>query len=228
MKTIKLLCGDIYFQYKYGFYLLYAFFTLAYSVIIYLLPDSWKAIVSAIIIFSDPALIGLVFMGAIVLFEKSERVLHTIAVSPINIHQYIVSKVLSITIISLISGLIIASMGTDIIYLPTSVLGISLGSILFSLVGLIISAKSATLNGFLIKTVPIMCLAVMLAALYLIGYNHWIMQLLPSVSIINLIMDIEHLEIISVCMLTLWIAIIYYFTVVVVRKMMKSLGGDKI
>lgn len=228
MKIIKLLRGDIHFQYKYGFYLLYAFFTLVYITILHFLPDSWQEVASTIIIFSDPALIGLVFMGAIVLFEKSERVLNTIAVSPITVHQYIISKVLSISIISLICGVLIAWVSADIAYLPTFVLGVSLGSILFSLIGLIMSANSSTLNSFLLKVMPIMSLAMIPVGLYLFGYEHWTMQMIPSVSVVNLIMNIANLGIISVIVLALWIAIVYYCTVISVKKMIKQLGGGKI
>lgn len=228
MKILKLLRGDIYFQYKYGFYLLYALFTLIYIAILHFMPDSWQHIASGIIIFSDPALIGLVFMGAIVLFEKSERVLNTIAISPISVHHYVASKVLSISIISLISGLLIACVAAEIAYLPMFILGVSLGSIFFSLIGLIASVSSSTLNGFLIRICPIMALATASAVFYLFGLDHWAMQLLPSTAIINLIMDISNLEIISVVVLALWIVPIYCWTVVSVKNMMKKLGGVKI
>lgn len=227
MKQIKLILGDIYFQYKYGFYLLYALFTLTYIALLYFLPDSWKSIASAVIIFSDPALIGLIFMGSIILFEKSERVLNSIAVSPISVQQYIISKVVSITVISLISGILIAWIAGEIAYIPTFFIGISLGSFLFSLIGLIFSIKSATLNSFLLKTMPLMSVAMIPIVPYLIGYDHWTMQLIPSVAVINLIMDIPNLGIISILVLTLWIAITYYYTIVSVKKMFKKLGGDK-
>ena len=228
MKIIKLLRGDIYFQYKYGFYLLYAFFTCVYIAILHLLPNSWHQVASALIIISDPALIGLVFIGAIVLFEKSERVLNSIAVSPINVHQYIISKIVSITIVSLLSGLFIAYAGAEIIFLPTFILGITLGSILFSLIGLIISTNSPTLNAFILRITPIMTLATLPVVMYLMGYKHWSMQLFPSVSIINLILNSVDLGVISILILTLWIAISYYYTVCSVQKMIKKLGGGKL
>jgi fluoroquinolone transport system permease protein len=56
-------------------------------------------------IFSDPAAMGLYFMGAIVLFEKSERVLSAIAVSPVKPREYVLSKLCSIGIVSAAAGL---------------------------------------------------------------------------------------------------------------------------
>jgi hypothetical protein len=54
------------------------------------------------------------------------------------------------------------------------------------------------------------------------------MQLFPSVSIINLILNSVDLGVISILILTLWIAISYYYTVCSVQKMIKKLGGGKL
>ena len=105
MKLKGLILGDIRQQYKYGFYALYTLFTLVYIAVLRILPMQWKELCTTTLIFSDPVLIGLMFMGAIILFEKSEKVMQALAVSPISIHAYILSKVISIGLISLLSVL---------------------------------------------------------------------------------------------------------------------------
>ena len=102
MKLKGLILGDIRQQYKYGFYALYTLFTLVYITVLRILPMPWKELCTTTLIFSDPVLIGLMFMGAIILFEKSEKVMQALAVSPISIHAYILSKVISIGLISLL------------------------------------------------------------------------------------------------------------------------------
>lgn len=227
MRLLSLLRGDIYFQYKYGFYLLYAFFTLIYITTLYFLPDSWKDIASAFIIFSDPALIGLMFMGAIVLFEKSERVLNTIAVSPITVSQYVISKLASIAIISLASGLTIGLVASHINCVVTFILGLVLGSILFSMFGLIISVRTSTLNGFFVGIAPIILLVTLPPVIYMLGVKEWFMQIHPGVAVLNLILNSRELQAISILVLSLWSIVVYYFTIISVNKMMKKLGGDK-
>ncbi|MDR1341327.1 MAG: ABC transporter, partial [Prevotellaceae bacterium] len=66
-RIIKLMAGDVRFQIKYGFYLLYAFFTFLYIAILYILPSAWKSDATTLVIYSDPALLGLIFVGVIVL-----------------------------------------------------------------------------------------------------------------------------------------------------------------
>ena len=75
MKFKSLILGDIRQQYKYGFYALYTLFTLVYITVLRILPMPWKELCTTTLIFSDPVLIGLMFMGAIILFEKSEKVM---------------------------------------------------------------------------------------------------------------------------------------------------------
>ena len=113
MKLKGLILGDIRQQYKYGFYALYTLFTLVYITVLRILPMPWKELCTTTLIFSDPVLIGLMFMGAIILFEKSEKVMQALAVSPISIHAYILSKVISIGLISLLSGVLIAFLHTS-------------------------------------------------------------------------------------------------------------------
>ena len=73
MKLRRLVRGDIHFQWKYGFYFIYFVLTVIYVFGITALPDNWKHNAAAIMIYSDPAAMGLFFMGAIVLLEKKSK-----------------------------------------------------------------------------------------------------------------------------------------------------------
>ena len=85
MRLKGLLLGDIKFQIKYGIYFLYVAITVIYLVILSFVPSSVKKVTASIIIFTDPAVLGLFFMGAIVLLEKSQRVLPSLAISPVKL-----------------------------------------------------------------------------------------------------------------------------------------------
>ncbi|WP_438590192.1 hypothetical protein [Duncaniella muris] len=72
--------------------------------------------------------------------------MQALAVSPISIHAYILSKVISIGLISLLSGVLIALFsGMEHSYIHLAV-GIMLGSALFTLVGISLSAFISTMN----------------------------------------------------------------------------------
>ena len=88
MRLGRLICGDIHFQWKYGFYFIYFILTVLYVCGIAALPEHWKTDIASIMIYSDPAAMGLFFMGAIVLLEKSQKVLNAMVVSPVKISEY--------------------------------------------------------------------------------------------------------------------------------------------
>ena len=72
MRTINVIKGDIQFQWKYGFYLLYFIMVVLYLLFLSLLNGTVKETVAAICVYSDPAAMGMFFMGAMVLLEKSQ------------------------------------------------------------------------------------------------------------------------------------------------------------
>ena len=102
MRLKKLFLLDMRFQAKYGFYFLYAVLTVIYITVLFALPENWKEKAAAILIFSDPASMGLFFMGAIVLLEKSQHTTCALAVSPVHATEYVIAKVSSLSAISLV------------------------------------------------------------------------------------------------------------------------------
>lgn len=91
-RLLALLRGDVRFQFKYGIHGLYLLFSLLYIAILSAFPQPWREKAAMVMIFTDPAAMGLFFMGAIVLFEKSERVLDSIAVSPVKAREYVLDR----------------------------------------------------------------------------------------------------------------------------------------
>ena len=49
-------------------YLLYGILIVFYVVLLFSMPQSWKENAAALLIYSDPAAMGLFFMGAIILY----------------------------------------------------------------------------------------------------------------------------------------------------------------
>ena len=148
MRMKSLILSDIRFQFRYGFYSIYLILTLVYIGLLYALPDAWREDAALIMIFTDPAAMGLFFMGAIVLFEKNERVLDSLAISPVTPPEYVLSKLVSI---GLIATLAAAAIGAAAGVIPHPVLflfSVFLCSCLFSGLGLIAACKVKTLNQF--------------------------------------------------------------------------------
>ena len=158
------------------------------------------------------------FMGAIILFEKSEKVMQALAVSPISIHAYILSKVISIGLISLLSGVLIALFsGMEHSYIHLAV-GIMLGSALFTLVGISLSAFISTMNNFMLIMVPTLIISVAPISVYTMGYKSGAMLLHPSISLIELMSG--NISVISLIAISIWCIAMYIFSCLSVKKMM--------
>ncbi len=226
MRLWKLIKGDIEFQVRYGFYFVYAVFTIFYILLLFSLPEVAREKAATLLIYTDPAAMGLFFMGAIVLLEKSQRVLNSIAVSPVKASEYIISKVLSLGIIATLVGVIIALI-TGIGNITGVAVGTFLGSIVFSLFGLMVAAKISSLNQFMIATVPFELLCFIPPVALIFGYQNSLMLLHPGCIVIQ-IFEGSEVELYSLIILFGWIGIIYWFTYYIVKKMFQSVGGVKL
>ncbi|WP_026490125.1 fluoroquinolone export ABC transporter permease subunit [Butyrivibrio sp. XBB1001] len=168
MRFVRLLRWDMRFQARYGFYLLYGFLTTFYTLILFALPEVWKENMAAILIFSDPAAMGLFFMGAIILLEKSQKVTSYFAITPLKVRNYLWSKVLSLCAISLIVAAVLGIIaGHEHILLLLA--GTFLASVIFTLCGIIVATKISSLNQFILFTVPIEIIGFIPAILHLFG-----------------------------------------------------------
>jgi len=113
--------------------------------------------VHSVLLFFDPALIGIMFVGALVLFEKSENVLQALVITPMRTDDYLLSKIISLTILSIISAVLF--MGLMVIFTDTTfnllylIVGIVLTSIMLILVGFILVSRVNSINGYLLAIV---------------------------------------------------------------------------
>jgi fluoroquinolone transport system permease protein len=227
MRLRNLILGDIRFQYKYGFYFVYIILTIIYICLLNLIPSVWRVNGAAIMIYSDPAAMGLFYMGAIVLLEKSQRVINSLAVSPVKISEYILSKVLSLGVISTFVGLFIAT-SIHMEHLILVGIGTFLGSVLFSLLGLILAANIISLNQFILATVPVEIICFVPPIAYLIGYQNYFLLFHPGTIIIRMINGETTYFIPLLFLLFVWILILYYVTYQVIKIMFQRVGGVKL
>lgn len=166
MRLKSLFLLDLRFQAKYGFYFLYAVLTAIYVIALLAVPESWKEKTAVILIFSDPASMGLFFMGAIVLLEKSQHTPCAFAVSPVRPIEYIIAKVSSLSAISFVVAAVLA-LAAGVNHLHIVLLGTVFSSVIFTLLGIIIATEIISLNQFILWTVPIEIVCFVPAILHL-------------------------------------------------------------
>ena len=113
-----------------------------------------QTLVHSVLLFFDPAVIGIVFVGALVLFEKSENVLQALVITPMKTNDYLLSKIISLTILSIISASVFMTLMVifnkseiNVFYL---IIGIILTSVMLILLGFILVSRVQNINGYML------------------------------------------------------------------------------
>lgn len=226
MRLKKLFLLDMRFQAKHGFYFLYAALIVIYITVLFALPENWKEKAAAILIFSDPASMGLFFMGAIVLLEKSQHTICALAVSPVHATEYVIAKVSSLSVISLVTAVILA-LAADTDHMHIVLWGTFISGVIFTLFGIIVATKIASLNQFILWTVPIEVLCFVPAILHLFKITPAWCGYYP----VNVCMDMvsghcpSAIGFLGVVAMTV---ILFVLSRLCVLKMWDSMGGVKV
>ncbi|HBZ5209575.1 TPA: ABC transporter permease, partial [Clostridioides difficile] len=206
---------------------LYLFLSIIYICIINVFPTFMREKIAIIMIYSDPAAMGLFFMGAIVLLEKSQRVLNSLAVSPVKVSEYILSKVISLGVISSIVAMFIAiTLNLDNIIIST--IGTFFSSIIFSLLGLILASKASSLNQFIVLSIPIEIICFIQPILNVLVDTKSYANLYPFNICISLISGDKNFIMINILILISIIIIIYFITYYFICSSWKKVGGVKL
>ena len=224
MRLGRLICGDIHFQWKYGFYFIYFILTVLYVCGIAALTGHWK---TDIMIYSDPAAMGLFFMGAIVLLEKSQKVLNAMVVSPVKVSEYILSKTVALIAISTVIALILGFVSGSNQLLSIAV-GTALTSAVFTMLGIIAATKISNLNQFLIVIMPIeiVCFVPPIVGLFVKLPD--IFRFFPFTACMNLITGKSILLSFDMVLVIATLIILYIVARHTVKHMWRSLGGVKL
>ena len=229
MRKVNVIKGDMFFQWKYGFYMLYLFMIITYYVIFSFLTGNVKDTIVSICVYSDPAAMGMFFMGALILLEKSQRITNSIAISPVTVEEYILGKIVSVGIISEIVGVILMIQGHTENYFFCAI-GIFAGSVIFSLCGIIVGAKIESLNQYIIGTLPFETIGFVPVILYRIGFmwNNKLMIIHPGCSVMRLIEGDTEMAVGAVASIVIWTILLFWRADISVRKMFRKSGGVKL
>ncbi len=173
---------DIILQSRYKIIHLSILSVLIYYVTLLALPSMNTEEFKTLYLFFDPTLIGIMFVGALVLFEKTENTLQALNVTPMQTRTYFFSKIISLTLLSVISGFLFLFLSHGIyfeyFYMVT---GIILTSIFLILLGFILVARCNSINEYLLMMMLAFLLLFLPPLLDITGiYNNIIFYLWPS------------------------------------------------
>jgi len=212
------------------------------SVILYFLTtqaieDMNRPIFHSLLLFFDPAIIGIMFVGALVLFEKSENVLQALIITPMKTNDYLLSKITSLTILSCISAAIFITLmnifgGIDfnILFLAS---GIILTSILLILFGFILVSRLKSINEYLLAMALFFLVLTFPPMLHLSGlYENVMFYLWPTQASLLIFRGVFNAAILETWEIAygivyqiVWIGILFYLARMAFYKHIISKGG---
>ncbi|MEJ6951555.1 fluoroquinolone export ABC transporter permease subunit [Natronospora cellulosivora (SeqCode)] len=216
MRILQALKQDLKYQFRHGFYYAYIFVSLIYIAIIFFVPSDYRALVAGIIVFSDPAMLGFFFIGAIVLLEKGENIFEGLFVTPLKVNEFLAARVLSLCILALFTAFIIGiiAIGFNFNYLLLFA-ALFLTSIIFTLLGVTLAVRVKTVNEFLIYSIFYSVIIAVPILEFVNIYENIIFYIWPTRASLLLILgsftrNTELLEILfSIFVLILWTIIAY-------------------
>ena len=144
--------------------------TVLYAIIFYIFKDfAYMEKALTLLVYNDPSLIGLLFLGLAVILEKNQQVLPAFLVTPMSIHHYLLSRTIALTIIGWFCalGMVVAALGFSFNWLHCSmgVIGICF---IFSLAGVFLISYTSEFLNYMLLSIPVM----MLLSLPLLNYYH--------------------------------------------------------
>jgi fluoroquinolone transport system permease protein len=128
-----------------------------YILLLWNLPAGQFGWLAIFMIFNEPVGMGLLFIGALYLFEKSENTLAAMGVTPLPAWQYLAAKTASLMAIALAGSLAIAwaVFGWHFNYLYF-IAGAALSASLFTLLGVCLAAGARNFNDYLLRSILVL------------------------------------------------------------------------
>jgi fluoroquinolone transport system permease protein len=158
------------------------------------LPTEILPIVLPGLIYSDPAGLGLFFIGGIIMLERRQGIINYLIVTPLLVKDFILSKVITLSTLAVVVSLIITYFSSiersvNYIVLTTSTF---FAANFFTTIGILIAINCSSLNEYFTKIIPWMIL-LSLPCLGLISQpSNIFISVFPSVASLQLVIGAFH------------------------------------
>ena len=187
----RLLKTEISLQWRQGFWLVYFVVSALYIIVLLNVPSEKRMMVSLIMILTDTTMLGVLFIGALVLLEKQQSVIHSLFVTPLEPSRYIWAKTLSLSLIAVaMSILVYLPVWKFSAYTLLLLLTVTFTAGTFAMLGLGLAAGVETINqyfGIQMLVSMLFCLPVIP---YLLLDQHPAFILLPYIASLDIMLGI--------------------------------------
>lgn len=213
----ELLKKEITLQWRQGFWLIYFVFTAIYVGVLLSLPEKNRLLVSLLLILSDTTMLGIIFIGALVLLEKQQAVIQSLFVTPLEPSQYIWAKTISLSFIAVcMSILVYIPVWHFNIYTPLVLACIAFTAGTFVLLGLGLAARIDTINQYFGLLMGVSMLLILPVLPYMLLDQHPLFLILPYVASLDLMLGAMHplplwRILLDICLLLVWGYVAYRY-----------------
>jgi fluoroquinolone transport system permease protein len=154
------LVQDLRLQWRHGFWLAYAFVCLSYVLVLGLVGQPWRGLLTMIVLFADPAVLGFFFIGGLMLLERGDGTLPGSFASPLQIDEWLLAKVASLTLLAVLASFAIALPLEPELRPGWLLAAIIPTSSCFVVIGVVAGTRFSTVNRYLLggglATLPLM------------------------------------------------------------------------
>lgn len=192
-RILRALIADLKFEWKQGFFLIYFIISFMYLLLLTQIPESVRILVVPFVVFSDPSVLGLFFIGGLLLLEKEQGILQSIVVTPLRSMEYVIGKILSLSLVAVFAGFLITKLSvSQSVHYGILFMGILLTSCFFTQLGIVVACHSKSINGFFLKMIPYML--TMMAPMFLLipFWEMTYLNLIPGVAGLRLVYSAYH------------------------------------
>ncbi|ASJ10877.1 hypothetical protein A3L12_05970 [Thermococcus sp. P6] len=165
-------------------YPIYVLIGLAYGLMLMVFPEQYLPTMVPVFILFEPGLVGFMFVGTEIFAEKKDGAIGALSVTPIDWRSYIVAKTLIMGLLSVVGAVLIMMVGTRSLEgVSYVIIGAFLVSIVYTLLGIGISAKYHDLDDYFVPIMVVLIVSLLPFAHYH-GYltnGIWkVLYLIPS------------------------------------------------
>ena len=178
MATIRL---DLQLQLKNGFYHAVGFVLITWFVLLTQLPPEidWGYLLPAFV-FGNLVMVNFYFVAGLVLLEKGEGTLEAQVVTPLADWEYLVSKVVTLTALSLVEQFVIVGSAYGIDFGVGALIGgTAVAGVLYTLTGFNLVARYDSINEYLLPSVLYVAALSLPLLHYFDLWDSWLLYLHP-------------------------------------------------
>lgn len=148
-------------------YPIYVLIGLAYGLMLLAFPEQYLPTMVPIFLLFEPGLVGFMFVGTEIFAEKKDGAISALSVTPIEWRSYILAKTLIMSVLSVVGAVLIMAIGTRSLNgLPYVITGVFLCSVVYTLLGIAVSAKYHDLDDYFIPIMGVLVVSLLPFAHY--------------------------------------------------------------